>query len=72
MKKVIFVLALSGLVSFGSYATCNTVAGKSDTEITKGGGKKKKKSSKKESCSKEKSNCCEKKTEEKKTEEQPK
>ncbi len=72
MKKVIFVLALSGLVSFGSYAA-STVAGKADsTEISKGGDKKKKKS-KKECCSTdEKSKCCEKKADDKKKDEQPK
>jgi hypothetical protein len=70
MKKVIFVLALSGLVSFGSYATCNA-AGKTNTETKKDGDKKKKKS-KKECCSTgDKSKCCDKKTDEKKTDVTP-
>lgn len=70
MKKVIFVVALSSLVSFGSFAA--SAVSKTDTmEISKGGDKKKKKS-KKECCSSdEKSKCCEKKEAEKKSE-QPK
>jgi hypothetical protein len=71
MKKVIFVLAMSGLVSFGSIAA-STVAGKSDTEITKDGDKKKKKS-KKDCCSSDdKSKCSEKKADDKKKDEQAK
>ncbi len=70
MKKVIFVLALSSLVSFGSYAACNA-AGKANTETKKDGDKKKKKS-KKECCSTgDKSKCSEKKADEKKTEVAP-
>lgn len=73
MKKVIFALALSGLVSFGSYAATAT-ADKANTEFNKGGDKKKKKGSKKECCSSSDSNskCCEKKDDAKKTQEQPK
>ncbi|HVD97761.1 MAG TPA: hypothetical protein VNB90_06115 [Cytophagaceae bacterium] len=71
MKKVIFVLALSGLVSFSSYAA-TTVASKANTEFKKDGDKKKKKGSKKECCSSSDSKCCEKKDDAKKTKEQPK
>ena len=72
MKKVIFVLALSGLVSFGSYAASAVASNSYSVEFSKGGDKKKKKG-KKECCSTdEKSKCCEKKEEPKKTEEQPK
>lgn len=72
MKKVIFVLALSGLVTFGSYAVSATADNSYSIEFSKGGDKKKKKN-KKECCSTdEKSKCCEKKEEPKKTEEQPK
>jgi hypothetical protein len=72
MKKVIFVLALSGLVSFGSFAVSTTEAKANCTELKKDGDKKKKKS-KKECCSDEKSKTSDKKCcESKKKDEQPK
>ena len=74
MKKVIFVLALSGLVSFGSFAASISTVNNCDTEISKDGDKKKKKS-KKECCSTDKAadkKCCEGKKKEDKKEELPK
>jgi hypothetical protein len=73
MKKVIFMLTLSGLVTFGSLAVVSATNKSNSTELSKGGDKKKKKGTK-ESCnaSGDKSKCCEKKAEEKKKDEQPK
>jgi hypothetical protein len=56
MKKVIFVLALSGLVSFSSFAATSV---SNATEYVKNEGKKKKKGGKKDGCcaSEKKENC---------------
>lgn len=74
MKKVIFSLALSTIVAFGSYAA-NAVQTSPESAFCKADDGKKKKKSKKECSSESKKDCCAggaKKSCETKKEEQPK